>query len=236
MQTHATRERGRVAGLKRTVLLLALAGSIGVTTGCTQVVDQILEVGPGSSVTLTIADTDLTSDQVGGIESTVELQISFFDVLFNLPLDGTVTINDILIAGTPLTIGPNSTGTLCTSPLDPNDAGGGTIEINLKRRKLTLETASLTGVEATDPVIGPVLGVLELPVEISAMQPVNLLDLLGALGGKGLPLDITQEFEFTIEEGPLTGAVVSGVLNLTSTDTFPTDPLITECENFLAGP
>jgi hypothetical protein len=217
--------------------LLALVASVGVTTGCTQVLDTILEVQEGSSVTITLGANDLSSDFVGGIDSTTEIDIGFFDLLFGLPLDGTVTVNDILIAGTAIVIGPGiSTGTLCVSPLDPDDPGGGTIEIDLKHRELTLHVSSLTGAVGTDPILGPALGVIEFPVEIDSVTPVSLLDLLGALGGGSLPLDVTQEFDFVIEDGPFAGAMVSGVISLAQVDAFPSDPLLDECLAFLAGP
>lgn len=229
------------AGLTRAILLLSLVGSIGVTTGCTQVLDTILEVSEGSGVNVQLGALDLDSSFVGGIDSTVEIKISFFDLLFGLPFDGTVTINDLLIAGTAIIIpiGPGlSTGTLCVSPVDPDDPGGGTIEIDLKHRKLTMQVTSLTGIQVTDPVLGPIVGVLEFPVEVESVSPVSLLDLLGALGGGSLPLDISQEIDFVIDDptSPFNGAIVTGVINLAQADAFPSDPLLDDCLAFLNGP
>ena len=61
--------------------------------------------------------------------------------------------------------------------------------------------------------------------------------LVGALGGGSLPLDIVQEVSLVIDDpgSPFNGAVVNGQFVLAQADSFPTDPLITECRDLLAG-
>ena len=222
----------------RSVLLLAgLMTTLVGATGCTQVMETVLELQEGSSAVIQLGATPLTSDFVGGIDATAEITISLFDILFGRPLDGTVEINELLIAGTPINIIGFSTGAVCVSPLDPNEPGGGTIEVDLKRRKLTLNVVSLAGIRITDPLLGPQVGVLEFPVEVSAETPVSLIDLLGALGGGSLPIDFTQEVSFVINQpgSPFNGATVTGQFILAQTDAFPTDPLIDDCRALLAG-
>jgi hypothetical protein len=218
-------------------LLLALIGSIGFTTGCTQVVQTILQVGDGSGVAIQLGSLNLSSDFSGGIDSTAEIEISFFDLLLGRPLDGTVAINELLIAGTPIVILPGlTTGTLCVAPIDPDDPGSGTIEIDLKHRELHLTFSALTGIVATDPVLGPALGVFEFPVEIEETSPVSLVDLIGALGGGALPIDIAQEIDFVIDDpgSLLNGAHVTGLITLAPADALPSNPLLDECAAFLA--
>jgi hypothetical protein len=227
-------------GFRRLLMLVALAGTVTVGTGCTQVLDTVLAAQDGSGVTITLGALNLDTQFVGGIDSTVKINISFFDLLFNKPLNGTVTINDLLLAGTPiiLPIGPGlSTGAICVSPLDPNSPGGGTISIDLKHNKLTMQVSSATAIRLASPILGPAVGVLEFPVDVDATVPVTLFDLLGALGGGSLPLDITQPIDFTIDDpsSPFNGAVVQGQFVLAQADSFPTDPLIDECRTLLAG-
>ena len=232
--------QSRSEGLKRALMLAGLVGTVVVGTGCSQVLDTILEAQEGSGVTILLGALELETTFVGGIDSTVEIEISLFDLLFGRPLDGTVTINDLLLAGTPIIIpiGPGlSTGAICVSPLDPENPGGGTIEIDLKHRKLTMQVSSTAGIRLADPLLGPAVGVLEFPVEVDTVAPVSLIDLLGALGGGSLPLDFVQEVSLVIDDpgSPFNGAVVTGQFVLAQADSFPTDPLITECRDLLAG-
>jgi hypothetical protein len=227
--------------IKRTLMLAGLLGTMVVGTGCTQVLDTILAAQEGSDVTIQLGALNLETSFTGGIDSTVEITISLFDILFGRPLDGTVEINDLLLAGTPIIIpiGPGiSTGAICVSPLDPGNPGGGTIVIDLKRRKLTMHVATAAGIRLADPVLGPAVGVLEFPVAVDATVPVSLADLLGALGGGSLPLDITQEVSMTINDpgSPFNGAVITGQFVFAQEDTFPSDPLLTQCRALVSGP
>jgi hypothetical protein len=229
----------RREGLKRTLMLAGLMGTMVVGTGCTQVLDTVLEAQEGSGVTITLGVLNLETTFTGGIDSTVEITISLFDILFGRPLDGTVELNDLLLAGTPIIIAPGlTTGAICVSPLDPENPGGGTIEIDLKRRKLTMQVSAAAGIRLADPFLGPAVGVLEFPVEVDATAPVSLADLLGALGGGSLPLDITQPVSMTINDptSPFNGAVIEGQFVFAQADAFPTNPLIEECRALVAGP
>jgi hypothetical protein len=81
-------------------------------------------------------------------------------------------------------------------------------------------------------VLGPVVGVLEFPVSVDAEAPVSLADLLGALGGGSLPIDITQPVSFTINDpgNPLNGATVTGQFIFSQADALPEeDPLMQAC-------
>lgn len=225
-------------GLVRALMLVGLTWTAVGSTGCSQVLDTIIAAQEGSGVTIQLGTLDLETQFVGGIDSTVTIQISLFDLLFGLPLKGTVDVNDMLFAGTPIILAPGvSTGAICISPLDPADPGGGTIKIDLKRRKLTMQVTSISGIRLADPVLGPVVGVLEFPVEVDSVVPVSLLDLLGALGGGSLPLDITQDVSLVIDDpsSPFNGAVITGQFVLGQADAFPSDPLIDECRALLAG-
>jgi hypothetical protein len=203
-----------------------------VGTGCTQVIDSILAAQDGSGVTITggpVGPAMLTTQFVGGIDSTATVQISFFDLLLNRPLDGTVEINDMLFAGTPIQIGPFNTGAICVAPIDPNNPGGGTIEIDLKHNTLTFAVTTDAGIRLADPVLGPLVGVLPFPVDVSASSPVSLKQLLGALGGGSLGIQITQPIALTIATGPFAGATATGQFILAEASAFPTDPKLDTC-------
>jgi hypothetical protein len=223
-------------GLHRALLVAGLALTVGGTTGCTQVVDAVLALEEGSGITIELGTDSLSTNFEGGIDSTATVNIGFFDLLFGKPLEGDVVINDIQIAGEPFMIpipggGTFNSGTICVLPLDPDNIGGGTISINLLRHKLTFDVSTATGIRLADPVLGPALGVMEFPFDVSASAPITLLDLLGALATGGLPIELTQEISMVIDDPTslLNGATVTGQFVLGNADAIPSSARLDEC-------
>ena len=218
-------------------LVLAFLGLL--CTACMDVKQEaILELQPGSQVTLTAGGLPpLMSAQEGFIRSSITLSIDVGDLLRGRPIMGTVKAEEVLIAGSALDIAPGLTsGTLCTS-LDPSQPASGTATINLLRQRLMLAVQSGTRIAITDPNLRALLTTaadLSVPVSIQATVPINLGDLIGALLGNALPIQITQPIMQTVPSDVpiLGGGTITGQLVLAAATQPPTSPRIEECRAF----
>jgi hypothetical protein len=182
-----------------------------------------------------------TTFLVGGVETTITTELGLIELLaislgHALPAD--ISIDDIRIAGTEFDIlGLLFTGTLCVEPDDslPND---GTALINVLLGMAEFHIPLNTLIWVTDPgLLGVVGGPLAFGAQIDEIVPLSIGDMLALLGGGSAGLSLTQEIDTTLPpDTPVIGpAEVSATLTLTSTDTFPTDPLLDECEAFFAS-
>ena len=178
---------------------------------------------------------------VGGVETTITAQlglIEFIAVTLGQALPATIAVDDIRIAGTELLIGGLlSTGTLCVAP-DPLVASGGVAMLNLLLGVAAFDLTLASLIYVTDPFLGPTVGgALPFAAEIDAITPLSIGDLLALATGTGGGLVLTQEIDTMLPpDTPIIGAAgVSATLSLATTDVFPTDPLLDECEIFLSG-
>lgn len=183
----------------------------------------------------------LGTSLVGGVETTITAHLGLLDfiaITLGQALPADIAVDDIRIAGTPLLIGGVlSTGTLCVAP-DPLIESGGTAMLNilLGAAEFDLTLASL--IYITDPFIGPLVGgAFPFAADINAITPLSIGDLLALATGTGGGLVLTQEINTVLPpDTPIIGAAgVSATLSLGTTDVFPSDPLLDECDVFLAG-
>jgi hypothetical protein len=201
----------------------------------------ILNVEPDSTVTVTpVASQGLppfSSSLVGFVDSTATIQLSLLDIALKRTVSGTVEINQLLIAGTPATILGLSTGTICTA-IDPDaPPPTGSVTIDILREQMRLQATASTIISPTDPVTRSFLhDVLDIDylVELDETTRVTAVDLVGALTGKPIPVDIVVPVDFfvPITNLLLANAHVTGQIHMKSVEAIPTSPLLDDCVAF----
>ncbi|MEM7410850.1 MAG: hypothetical protein AAF430_11495 [Myxococcota bacterium] len=203
--------------------------------------EVVLAVEEGASIEVTIPNLEpQTSNLSGGLKSQLDIDISFLRILFGLPLNGTIDVTEILIAGSGFPVIPPFPlqSTLCQYA-DPADPGGGSVSVSLASRQLGIQTTANALIVPVDPIVLSLFGgePIPFPVAIDVTAPITLLDLLGVIGGGDLPLSLVQELDFVFEsENPLLdGLTITGELPLSTAEAIPDGPLVSECETFLDG-
>jgi len=232
---------------RRNVQILVLTLAILPAFACgTVVIPTTLALEDPSIINITIPigppeEQLKTSSLVGGVETTITTELGLLELIkvsLGKALPADIAIDDIRIAGTGFDIlGLLFTGTLCVEP-DPALPGGGTAMINVLLGVAEFDIALNTLIWVTDPSLGGVVGgPLPFGATIDEMVPLSIGDLLDLIGGGSGGLSLTQEISTTLPpDTPVIGpAEVSATLTLSSTDTFPSDPLLDECEAFFAS-
>lgn len=233
--------------LRRQLLVLLLVGGVLPSIACgTVVIPTTLALESPSEITIAIPifpppyDQETTS-LVGGVETTITTELGLLELLgitIGIALPADISVDDILIAGTEIVIGGLlPTGTLCVA-LDPDLPGGGSALINPLLGVAEFNIALNTLIHITDPGLGGVLGgALPFGAAINAVTPLSLGDLLDLMAGGTGGLSLTQEIDTTLPpDTPVIGpSQVTATLTLATTETFPSDPLLDECEAYLAG-
>lgn len=223
-------------------LLAALAAFIGLGSGCGDVsipVDLALE--QPSSLSLALPTEQATTELVGGVATTIEADLGLLKLLGALlgkALPADIVVDDVLIAGTSISVfgGLFNTGTICVFQ-DADLPSEGSAAFNLLLGSAAFDMTLNASLAITDPTLGGFLGGPQpFSQSIMAVVPLSLSDLFGILGGGGGGLALTQEIDTVFGPVPLLGEVhVTGELTLASADGFPSDPLLDECDDYIAG-
>jgi hypothetical protein len=230
-------------------MVVLLVTGIAPAIGCGQIelpVTLALEQPSDLTIELAITDPPLeeTTNLVGGVETTIVTNIGLKELLGALvgkAIPADIQIDDILIAGTEILIGPEGdpgalpTGTICLFQ-DPDLASEGGASFNLLLGVAAFDMTLNTKLGLTDPLLNMLLGGPQ-PFQqvVSAMVPVSLTDMLALLTGGGSGLALSQDIDASFNAPVLGDVHVTGTLTLASTDTFPSGPLLTECADYIAG-
>jgi hypothetical protein len=181
-----------------------------------------------------------TTNLVGGVQTTITTKLGLLQLLGAfagkaIPAD--IAVDDVLIAGTEIVLGGSlPLGTLCVAQ-DPENPSSGMAYLNPLLGVAEFEMALNTMFHATDPYSGPLLGgPVPFVQEVSAITPLTIGDMLDLLGGGGGGLSLSQPVDAELGPLPLFGMInITGTLTLATADAPPSDPLIDECEAYLAG-
>ncbi|RIL07969.1 MAG: hypothetical protein DCC71_01195 [Proteobacteria bacterium] len=178
-----------------------------------------------------------SSSLLGGADATVSIDLNPFELFSPQGLVALIAIDQIRMAGTPIDLFGLNTGTICIYD-DVENPGGGIAYLRPLRREGDFTLAFNTLISVTDPVL---LGLFPDPLpfaaEVDTTVPITLSDLFGLIAGSGSGgIELSQELTSTLPDMPiLGGSIVTADLTLATVEEFPSDPLLDECEAFIAG-
>lgn len=216
------------------VILTAMVMGLSMgSVACNLSIDQTLAMDEGSALELEIP-AGSGSVSVAALEGatvmTIDLEIGFFDILFG-SFEGDVGVGELLFASSGFSIIGIPTGTMCVIP-DAADPGGGSFAANIWAKTATFDVGINTRALVSNPILAAAIpDGFAFPFNLQSTLPLSLADMIGLLTGAGglsvsQPLDAT----FDVSVGTITLPVhVGGELSLSSTDVFPTSPLLDEC-------
>lgn len=180
-----------------------------------------------------------SSTLLGGADATVTLDLNPFHLFSPNGLVALLSIDQVRIAGTDINIAGLHTGTLCIYD-DVANPGGGIAYLRPLRQEADFQLSFNTLISVTDPFILSLFpDPLPFEAELDTTVPVTLSDLVGLLLGNGTGggLELSQEITTTLPDDLpiLGGGNVTADLTLATVDAIPADPMLDECEAFLAG-
>jgi hypothetical protein len=225
---------------KKYLTVLSVAALAAGSVGCHLNIDSILAMQDGSHMDLTVLGSTTVIPLEGGTVMNIDVNISFFDLLFWLPIDGDVAVSDLLFAAPPfdfLGLPSLNTGDICVVS-DEANPGGGTFEADVKHSTATFDVTLNTIALIGNPALAAALpgGGFTFPFALQSTIPMSFDQMLGLLTGSG-NLSVTQMLDLdTIF--PVTGVGnipghVGGEVTLSTVDAFPTSPLLDDCIAFL---
>jgi hypothetical protein len=222
--------------------LAAVAAVIGLGSGCGDVsIPVTLALEQPSTISLELPTEQATTSLVGGVDTTIEADLGLLKLLGALvgkALPADIEVDEVLIAGTSISVfgGLFNTGTICLFQ-DPALPSEGSAAFNLLLGTAAFNMTLNASLAITDPALGGLLGGPQaFSQSIATVVPLSLSDLLGILGGGGGGLALTQEIDTVFGPVPLLGEIhVTGELTLASADAFPSDPLLDECDAYIAS-
>jgi hypothetical protein len=178
------------------------------------------------------------SDQlVGGAATTVQVNLDPFKLFSPQGLAASIVVNKVAMAAAPIDIYTLSTGTVCIYN-DPNNPSGGFAFLRPLQQQADFTLTLNTLIQPTDPTLLTLFpDPLPFTAAIDQTVPLTLNDLFALLGGKGAGIQLHQVLSATLppDLGILANAVVTADVTLATVQTFPTDPLLDECQAFLSG-
>lgn len=227
--------------------LLLLAALLTLNTACGQIdLPLTLALQGENSISIQIPafppgrDT-FSSALLGGADATVTLDLNPFHLFSPNGLVALLAIDQVRIAGTEINIAGLRTGTLCIYD-DLANPGGGIAFLRPLRQEADFQLSFNTLISVTDPFIMSLFpDPLPFEAELDTTVPVTLADLVGLLlgggAGGGGGLELSQEITTTLPDDLpiLGGGNVTANLTLATVEEFPIDPMLDECEDFLAG-
>lgn len=226
---------------KKLTMTLALAFVAANSVACSLQFQTLLGVQPGSQLEVGILTLPVEIAALeGGTSMDIDVSIGFFDILFGLPIEGDITVGELLIGSNGFSILGTPTGIICVVP-DEVDPGGGTFTADLGAGTATFDVMLNTIALLGNPVLAATLpgGGFPFPFALTSQVPFSLGDMLGLLFGGSSDLAISQPIDedITIAIGTLMiPAHIGGMIDLASTDAFPTSPLLDDCIALVAGP
>jgi hypothetical protein len=178
------------------------------------------------------------SSLVGGAEATVVVDLNPFELLTPNGIVAAISVDRVLMGADAIDLLGLSTGTVCIYD-DPGAPGGGFALLRPLRKQADFHLTLNTLISPTSPLL---LGLFPEPLPFAAAIdetiPLTLADLVGLLVGGGGGLELSQELQATLPDDIplLAGSIITADVTLATVDAFPVDPLLDECEDFLAGP
>jgi hypothetical protein len=175
---------------------------------------------------------------VGGADATVSLDLNPFVLLTPNGLAAFISLDLVRIAGTEINLFGLRTGTICVYD-DLENPGGGLAYLRPIHQEADFDIAFNTLISLTSAQLQALFPEpLPFQAAISTTTTVTLSDLFGLLtGGSGSGLELSQEIQTTLPDDIpfFAGSLVTADLTLATADAIPSDPLIDDCEEFLAG-
>lgn len=223
------------------LLLAALVAATSIGCGQIEIPVHFSLVGD-NTISLEVPafpppDNVFGSILVGGAEATVIVDLNPFELFSPQGLVAAIVVDRVSIAGTSIDIFGLQTGTICIYD-DVDDPGGGFAFMRPLKEEADFTLTLNTLIAVTDPFIRSLFpDPLPFSAAIDETVPLTLADLLGLFVGGGAGLELSQELQSTLPADIpiLGGSIVTANLTLATTETFPEDPMLDECEAFLAG-
>ena len=229
--------------MQHALLVLGAAAFAFGSVGCSISTEVIQEVEPSSALDLAVGPFPAQNLPLeGGIVLGIDVSIGFFQLLFG-NIGGDVTVHEVLITTTPFNfLGLPSLATEEICIVQDGGPAMGSFSSNIYTSQATFDvsvaTVALIGNEALAALLPG--GGFGFPFDLQATIPLSLGDALGLLTGSGGGLTVTQDVDLEtsidiVGIGTLPGTV-TGSITLSSTDAFPTSPLLNDCIAFLSEP
>lgn len=225
---------------------LALLASIlfTINAGCGQIQMPVSFALQGdNTITLEVpffppGQNVFESSLVGGADATITIDLNPFELLTSNGLAALISLDLVRIAGTEINLFGLKTGTLCVYD-DVDNPGGGIAYLRPLRSEADFQIAFNTLISVTSPQLLALFPTpLPFQATIDTTTTVTLADLMGLLlGTSGSGLELSQEIStYLPEDIPFfANSLVTANLTLATADGIPSDPLLDECEDFLAG-
>lgn len=232
--------------LSRTFKLFVLTAFAASSIACgdIQMPQTLALVGESNSIEMTLlpgtaSATSFTLDLEGGVDTTITISLSLADLIFQHGLNGVITVDDLLFAGTPFVLLGIPTGDVCIVQDDANP-GGGTVFIDIFQGLMSFNADFNTRVMLGNPILAAnIPDGFPFPMSISDVSELSIADMLGMLfgnadGGLEISQTISDEFEAEILPGVIIPIGVEASLTLATVNEFPTGALIDGCNAILA--
>jgi hypothetical protein len=219
---------------KKLMMTLGLAAVAANSVACSLQFTSLLGVQPGSALEVQILTLPPeTTPLEGGNSFDIDIEIGLFELLFGLPIDGDITVSELLIASPGFAILGVPTEEICITP-DPVDPGSGTFSADLGDGTATFDVALNTIALLGNPDLAAILpgGGFAFPFSLVSEVPFGLTEMLGLLLGTGGGLEVSQPIDEDIAldvNGLIINGHIGGQINLSSVDAFPTSPLLDDC-------
>jgi len=231
----------RFARFVQVGLLATLLGSGSVGCGDIDIPIDLGLVGDNSITITAPSSPPLSTSLVGGVETTISVDIGLFSLLNPNGIMAGIAVDDLLFAGTniPILGGLLNTGTVCVEQ-NLDNPGGGTAHMRIFQGSADFLMALNTLIRGTDPGFVALLDSLgfgtgfpfDTVVDVQDV-PLSFGDLFGLLlgGGGSGGLELSQDISTTLPpEIPFFGgATVDASLTLATVDQIPADPLLADC-------
>lgn len=227
----------------RSARSLALMLFVLPLSACTVQIDKTFEMQPGSDLQLDeirrlgVAPQGTLHLQ-GGTIMRINVSTSLLDYLDGT-VNGDVEFLELLFASTGFRFFKIiDTNTMCIG-LDLGNPGGGTFTYDVLNEAATFDVTVNSVGYATSPVVQAILpNGFNFPFHLESTMDMTLVDALALFTGGDLT--ITQPVDEYFQVLPAGYTIpfdfhIYGNVTLSTTDTFPTPPLVLECLDFFAA-
>ncbi len=234
----------------KTLKLLSITafGATSIACGDIQLPQTLALVGEDNVITMTLSPDTPAAQSFdlgleGGVDTTITLSLSLLDLLVNGGLNGLITVDELLFAGTPFEILGIPTGEVCIVP-DQDNPGGGSVLIDILAGLMSLDAAFNTRVLLGNELFASAIpDGFPFPLNVQDTSELSIADLIGLIfgnadgGGMLISQELSDQFEAEILPGfPPIIIGVEGNISLGTVNEFPTGDLIDACDAFLSTP